>query len=118
MKLMINEPCSFLGSPIFKTESARINEARRFFRVAQNLALGRKGTLQKFARYIRYGLLSVSDAEQILLGRLSLEKLRRYQLAKYWISSGFDSEQSFYFNPSQLWQKEVVEKVENITLFP
>lgn len=113
----IYEPTSFLGSPIFKTESARLDEARRFFRVAENLALGRKSTLQKFARYIRFGLLSVLDAESLLLGRLPLDKLRRYQLAKYWISYGFVPESWFYFNPAQLWQKEEMD-AENIIPFP
>ena len=117
MEIRLYEPCSYLGSSIFKTESARLNEARRFFLVAENLALGRKSTLQKFARYIRYGVLSVSDAESLLLGRLPVQLLRRYQLFKYWISSGFDKESSFYFNSAQLWQKEE-NPVESITLFP
>lgn len=112
-----SEPLSYVGTRIYKTESARLNEARRFFRVASSLSLGRKRTLEKFARYIRHGFLSVVDCQDLLLGRLSLDKLRRYQLAKYWISSGFDKESAFYFNPSQLWP-EKEKDVESITLFP
>ena len=99
------------------TESARVNDARAFFRVSTNLNLARCSTLKKFSRYIRFGVLSLSDAEGILLNRLSADKLRRYQLLKYWISSGFDVESSFYFNPSQVWQ-DTEKEVENIIPFP
>lgn len=111
-----SEPLSYVGTRIYKTELARLNEARRFFRVATFLSLGRKRTLEKFARYIRYGFLAVADAQDLLLGRLPLEKLRRYQLAKYWISSGFDSESAFYFDPVQLWPEKEKDE-ESITLF-
>lgn len=112
------DPTSVLGSRIFKTESARLSEALRFFRVAQNLSLCRKGTLSKFARYIRHGFLSLDDAQALLLGRLSVEKLNRYTLVKYYISSGFDDESSFYFKPSQLWPKDAEKVVESIIPFP
>ena len=112
-----NEPLSYVGTRIYKSESARLGEARRFFRVASSLSLGRKSTLAKFARYIRHGFLAVSDCQDLLLGRMTLDKLRRYQLAKYWISSGFDEESAFYFNPAQLWP-EKEKDVESITLFP
>lgn len=112
-----SEPLSYVGTRIYKTESARLNESRRFFRVASSLSLGRKRTLEKFARYIRHGFLAVADCQDLLLGRLSQDKLRRYQLAKYWISSGFDEESAFYFNPAQLWP-EKEKDVESIILFP
>lgn len=113
----IFHPVSYLGTPIYKTETARIGEAVRFFKVAQNLHIGRNYTIMKFARYIRHGLLSCKDAEDLLLGRLDPFKLRRYSLAKYWISSGFASEDMFYFKPSQLWPVVVPEN-QSITLFP
>ena len=110
------KPLSCLLSPIHMTEGARINDARAFFRVSTNLGLARPRTLQKFSRYIRYGILSVSDAEGIILNRLPKDKMYKYQLFKYLVSEGWTTEQSFYFNPSQVWQD--FEKVENITLFP
>lgn len=114
------KPCSYLGSPIHKTDEARANDARGFFRVASSLGLGRRTSLVKFARYIRFGFLSVRDAQDLLLGRLAPEKTYRYSLAKFWIKAGFVPESWFYFNPKALWQEaEDVEKVVvNITLFP
>lgn len=92
-----------------------MNDARAFFRVASNLGLCRSRTLQKFSRYIRYGVLSVSDAQGIILNRISSVKMQKYQLMKYWISDGWIPESSFYFNPVQLWPD--LGKVESITLF-
>ena len=113
------KPLSYLGSPIHKTEEARANDARGFFRVASALGLGRRSTLVKFARYIRFGFLSVRDAQDLLLGRLESKKVARYSLAKYWISSGYETEYWFYFNPKQLWHaEEDAEKVvENTTQY-
>lgn len=113
------KPCSYLGSPIHKTEEARANDARGFFRVCDSLGIGRRSTLVKFARYIRFGFLSVRDAQDLLLGRCDPAKTARYSLAKYWISSGFCPEEWFYFNPKSLWPEEVaVKEVVNTTLFP
>lgn len=115
---MLDRPVSYLGSPIKVTEEARYKESSRFFRVASNIGLSRrKSTLSKFCRYIRYGFLSVQDAQDLLLGRLPLLKLRRYQLAKYWIRNHFLSENWFYFYPSMLWREKDAEAV-NITVFP
>lgn len=113
---MWTKPLSYLLSPIHKTEQARVNDARAFFRVSSNLGIARRSTLVKFARYIRFGFLSLSDAQGIILNRLPAEKMHRYQLAKFWISFWNVPEHSFYFNPSALWPE--VEKVESITLFP
>lgn len=110
-------PLSCLLSPIHMTEMARVNDARAFFRVSSNLGLARPRTLKKFSRYIRFGVLSVSDAEGIILNRLPVDKMRKYQLIKYLISYGWINEESFYFNPSQVWH-DIPEKVESITLFP
>lgn len=112
------KPCSYLGSPIHKTEEARADDARRFFRVCVSLGLGRRTSLVKFARYIRGGFLSVRDAQDLLLGRLSPEKVNRYSLAKYWIRSGFVPEEWFYFEPRSLWLEEKEKLVESTTLFP
>lgn len=111
------KPLSCVGTPIMATESARLNASSRFFRVSSNLSLARKSTLLKFTRYIRFGLLAPQDAQDLILGRLPLRKLRKYQLVKYWISSGFDREHSFYYSPTQLWH-EKENPVESITLFP
>lgn len=111
------KPISALLSPIHMTDEARVNDARAFFRVSTHLGFARRSTLVKFSRYIRFGLLSPSDAEGIILNRLSPDKMRKYQLIKYWISSGWISESSFYFNPAQLWQDIPAEK-ENTILFP
>lgn len=119
---MIFEPAlSYLGSSIHRTPEARLNDALRFFKVSLNLRIARRSTLEKFARYIRHGFLSVQDAQDIILDRLPKSKMRRYNLAKYWISSGFESESAFYFVPLEvIWQKEeeVGKEVVNITLFP
>lgn len=88
-------PCSYLGSPIKMTEAARLNDSRAFFRVSVNLSLARRTTLVKFARYIRYGFLSMQDAQDLILGRLPRDKLRAYQLAKFWISY-WDFPESFF----------------------
>lgn len=117
MILTWNKPLSYLGSPIHKTEEARANDARGFFRVASSLGLGRRTSLVKFARYIRYGFLSVRDAQDLLLGRLDPAKTYLYSLAKYWISSGFVSEDWFYFKSSALWQEVDAAEAENTTLF-
>lgn len=112
---------SYLGSSIHRTPEARLNDALRFFKVSSNLRLARRCTLEKFARYIRHGFLSVQDAQDIILDRLPKLKMRRYNLAKYWISSGFESESAFYFVPLEaIWQKEeeAGKVVENTTLFP
>lgn len=110
-------PVSYLRSPIKVTEQARLNDSLAFFRVCSHLGLARKATRVKFARYIRYGFLSVQDAQDLLNGRLSREKLYRYSLAKYLISFRYLPESWFYFNKSALWQEEE-KKVVNTTLFP
>lgn len=112
------KPCSYLGSPIHKTVEARADDARRFFRVSFSLGLGRRTSLIKFARYIRGGFLSVRDAQDLLLGRLPQEKVNRYSLAKYWISSGFVPEEWFNFEPRSLWSEEKEKVVASTTLFP
>lgn len=109
-------PNSFLGSVVHATEEARFNDSVRFFRVASALGIARRSTLLKFSRYIRYGFLSVQDAQDLIYGRLSREKVYRYSLAKYWIKCGFVEESWFYFKPSALWRVDVP-KLENITLF-
>lgn len=110
-------PVSYLRSPIKVTEQARLNDSLAFFRVCSYLGIARKSTRVKFARYIRYGFLSVRDAQDLLNGRLSREKLYLYSLAKYLIASWDLPESWFYFKKSALWHEED-EKVVSTTLFP
>lgn len=110
-------PVSYLRSPIKVTEQARLNDSLAFFRVCSHLGIARQSTRVKFARYIRYGFLSVQDAQDLILGRLPDWKLMRYALAKYWITAGFFPEEWFYFKKSALWLVEE-EKVVSTTLFP
>ena len=111
-------PVSYLRSPIKVTEQARLNDSLAFFRVCSHLGIARKSTRVKFARYIRYGFLSVRDAQDLINGRLSREKLYLYSLAKYLIVSWDLPESWFYFNKSALWQEEEEKVVASTTLFP
>lgn len=114
----MNKPESYLGSPIKLTEEARYNESTRFFRVASSLGLARrKSTLTKFCRFIRYGVLSAQDAQDLLFNRLPYGKLMRYSLMKYWISNHFIEESWFYFNSFMVWPVNPTE-VENTIVFP
>lgn len=107
---------SYLGGSIYHTEQARLNSAVSWYRTTTNL-FPSTPEIARLARFIRHGVLNAQEASLVLSKRLKRELFRRYSLMVYYIDDGWDTEQSFYFKPVELWP-DMEKAVENTTLFP
>lgn len=107
---------SYLGDPIYHTPGARYNDAIRWYRTLMNLGFPKTENIVRLARFIRYGVLSSSEASAVFYGRLPVDKSNRYSLMIYWIEYKWIDEGHFYYKDVDLWQN--LDAVESITLFP
>lgn len=108
---------SYIGDSIYHTEQARYNSAVAWYRSILNLGFPKTDEIIRYARFIRYGVLSSSEASSLFYGRMRSDKMKRFLLMVYYIEDGWVPEQDFYFKPIEsLWHD--MEVVENTTLFP
>lgn len=108
---------SYLGGSIHHTATARYNSAVRWYRTLINLGFPATPEITRLARFIRYGVLNVSEASAVFYGRLSDRLTARYSWMLYVIEYKFLPEDWFYFKFID-WSWLNTEKVKNTTLFP
>lgn len=88
---------SYLGDTIYHTADARYNQAIQWYRTLLNLGFQKSEQIIRLARFIRYGVLSASEASLVFYGRLPECQKMRFELMIYWIDESWIPEEHFYF---------------------
>ena len=65
---------SYLGDSIYHTEQARYNSAVAWYRSILNLGFSKTDEIIRYARFIRKGVLSSSEASSLFYGRIQYNR--------------------------------------------